>query len=550
MAQKITTRLPVVKEGTVFEPQNTFRLGMIFASKPFSVLTPEHGFKAELRVIPPHLPQRDLSIDSTGYKDTPRFRRVERLEDEKNAFFDESEAKPVRCIIDEATDYTMATKSAIGFQSWLQQEKKQSWIATLGHLHIAESFLLGTQIMNLAIHGRMYCLEVWVVEELFPGHRNVDIQIVLGKDFLRLSPGLLMMPVFRGDAVELVPWDSGYRGEDFEINGKGELIAYVCGHEEEGSVGPGGRRERNRGYFGVFFGPNSDHNMSMQCVTEETPLSEAAVVEGAVCVVLTVLMGRMATWTSVRIRTDAQSVVNMLNPGGLLEEYKSRNWTTKKGKILSLHKIFKHWADTVRPELSAATFPWMKKDVIIFEKVDKKTKGLQAARHLARTGRDSTLFGAGDLGAITFDNKQGWDGYLFTHIPSTNGNLMRARHPREMLIKNRKLASAKAPREEQLTSAKITQIFLTKFFPQEGIIDIIPFAKLLEKDEIFSALEILAMSGPEFTEEVLKTAKKKGILCHCVDLLGIDDGEFLFSNQSDEGSEEVTVGLGFKNYLA
>lgn len=534
----------------MIEPQNTFRLGMIFASKPLSVLTPEHGFTAELRVIPPDLPQGDLSIDSTSYRDTPRFRRVERLEDEKKAFFEQAEVKSVRCMIDESTDYTLATKSAIGFQSWLRKEGKQAWIPTLGHLHIAESFLLGTQIMNLDINGRMYCLEVWVVEDLFPGHKNVDIQIVLGKDFLRLSPGLLMMPVFRGNAVDLVPWDSGYRGEDFEINGQGELIAYVCGHEEEGSVGLGGRREPNRGYFGVFFGPNSDYNMSMQCVTEETPLNEAAVVEGAVCVVLTVLMGRMATWTSVRIRTDAQSVVNMLNPGGPLEEYKSRNWTTKKGKILSLHKTFKHWADTVRPELSAATFPWMKQDVIIFEKVDKKTNGLQAARHLARSARDSLLFGTGDLGVVTFDNKYEWDGYLFTHIPSTNGRLMRARHPRETLIKNRKLASAKAPREEQLTSAKITQIFLTKFFPQEGIIDIITFAKLLERDEIFSGLQILAMSGPEFTEEVLKTAKEKGILCHCVDLLGIDDGEFLFSNQSEEGSGEVTVGLGFKNCLA
>lgn len=543
MAKIITTGLPVLEDGTAIEQQNKFRLGMIFASKPLSVLTPEHGFTAELHVIP----QRDFSGDASRYEDTPQFRRVERLGNEKKAFFEQSQVKPVRCIIDESSDYTVVSKSTIGDQSWLRKDEKQPWIAMVGYLYIADSFLLGTQIINLAIHGRIYCLEVWVVEELFPGHRNVDIQIVLGRDFLRLSPGLIMMPVFRGDAIELVPWDSGYHGEDFEVNGKGELVAYVCGHEEEGSIGPGGLREHNRGYFGIFFGPNSHHNMSMQCVTDETPLSEAAVVEGAVCVVLTVLMGRMATWTSVRIRTDAQSVVNMLNPDGTLEEYEKRNWTTKKGKLLNLHKVFKHWADTVRPELRAANFPWMKKDLLVFEKVDKKTKGLQAARHLARSGRDSCLFGTADLGAITFDNKCEWDGYLFTHVLTPDRNLIRVRHPRETFIRNRKLASAKAPREEQLTPAKIAQMFLKKFLPQKGIVDIIPFAKALETDEIFSALQILAMSGPEFTEEVLRTAKTKGILCDCVDLLSIDNGDFQFSDQPEEDAEEVIVGLSLRN---
>lgn len=340
MAQIITTGLPVLEEGAVIEQQNKFRLGMIFASKPLSVLTPEHGFTAELHVTP----QRDFSMDAGRYEDIPQFRRVERLGNEMKAFCEQSQVTPVRCIIDESSDYTVVLKSTIRNQPPTQKDDKQSWIAMVGHLYIADNFLLGTQVMNLAIHGRIYCLEVWVVEELFPGHPNVDIQIVLGKDFLRISPGLIMMPVFRGDAIELVPWDSGHYGEDFEVNGRGELVAYVCGHEEEGSIGPGGLREPNRGYFGIFFGPDSHHNTSMQCVTDETPLSEAAVVEGAVCVVLTVLMGRMASWTSVRICTDAQSVVNMLNPNGTLEEYERRNWTNKKGKLLNLHKVFKHWA--------------------------------------------------------------------------------------------------------------------------------------------------------------------------------------------------------------
>lgn len=552
MAKQITTRLPILEEGTVVEQHNTFRLGMIFASKPLSLLTPEHGFAADLHTIPSHLPQKNLAGNTGSYDDTPQFRRVERLENEKKAFFEHSKVKPVRCIIDESSDYTVTSKSSIGVQSWLRKEEKHAWIAKIGHLHLADSFLLGTQIMSLAIHGRIYCMEVWVVEELFPGHRGVDVQIVLGKDFLRLSPGLILMPVFRGDAVDLVPWDSGYRGEDFEINGKGELVAYICGHEEEGSVGPGGRKGPNRGYFGIYFGPNSDYNMSMQCMTvNESPLSEAAVVEGAVCVVLTVLMGRMATWTSVRIRTDAQSVVNMLNPNGTLEEYESRNWTTKKGKILNLHKVFKYWADTIRPELRAASFPWMKKNILVFEKVDRKTKGLQAARHLARSSRDSSQFSTGDLGATIFGNKHEWDGYLFTHVPSAGKNLVRVRHPRETFIKNRKLASAKAPREASFAPSKIAQIFLGKFFPQEGIIDIIPFARALEKDEMFSALQILGLSEPAFTEEVLKIAKKKGILRDSVDLLSIDNGEFRFSNEPDEkDAEEVTIGLGLKDYFA
>lgn len=189
----------------------------------------------------------------------------------------------------------------------------------------------------------------------------------------------------------------------------------------------------------------------------------------------------------------------------------------------------------------------MKKDLLVFEKVDKKTKGLQAARHLARSGRDSCVFGTADLGAITFDNKCEWDGYLFTHIPSPNQNLLRVRHPRESFIRNRRLASAKAPREEQLTPTKIAQIFLEKFLPQESIVDIIPFANALETDEIFSALQILGMSGSEFTEEVLRTAKTKGILSDCADLLSIDNGDFRFSDRPEEDAEEVTVGLGLRN---
>ncbi|KAL0633406.1 hypothetical protein Q9L58_007719 [Maublancomyces gigas] len=552
MAKRVTTRLPVLEEEAVVEQQDTFRLGMIFASKPLSLLTPEHGFLAELHTIPSHLPQRNLAGIAGNYADTPRFRRVERLENEKKAFFEHSQVKRVRCIIDESSDYSVATRSSVGVRSWLQDEEKDAWIARIGNIHLANTFLVGTQIMNLVIHGRIYCMEIWVVEELFPGHKKVDAQIVLGKDFLRLSPGLVLMPVFRGDAVDLIPWDSGYRGEDFVINGKGELVAYICGHEEEGPVGPRGRIGPSRGYFGIYFGPNSDYNMSMQCTGDnESPLSEAAVVEGAVCVVLTVLIGRMATWTSIRIRTDAQSVVNILNPNGILEEYESRNWATKKGKILNLHKAFKYWADTIRPELQAASFPWMKKDILVFEKVDKKTKGLQAARHLARSARDSSQFSTGDLGATVFENKHEWDGYLFTHVPSANRSLVRFRYPREAFIKNRKLASAKAPREESFTPSKIAQIFLAKFFPPEGIINIIPFAGALEKDQMFSALQILGLSGPAFTEEVLKIAKKKGILRDSVDLLSIDNGEFRFSNEPDEwGAEEVTIALGLGDYFA
>lgn len=548
----VTTSLPKLKidESTVIDPRHTFEFGMIYADKPFSLLTPEHGFVAEI-YIPPvgdSIPEGAQPVGARDRDDIPRFRYLEMLNEEKKKIRKYSQVKVIRCIIDESSDYTVGLRSVFGLREQLQEGDHEFWIGKLGHLHIAGSFLSGYSSMNLVINGRTYCMQdIWVTEKLFPTHKNVEISVVLGRDFLCLNPGLILEPIFRGKAVDLVPWNTGYDGENFEINSRGELIAYVSGYDEEGmahtKTSP---KASHHGYFGVFFGQNSDYNMSMQCTSEDSPLNEAAVVEGALCVVYTAVMGRMETFNSIRIRTDSQGVIDMLKPGGKLKEYEKRDWTTSKGKKLNLHKIFNSWAKVVLPELDAVDWDCFNKDMIVFEKVDKKSKGLQAARHLAQSGKDSQLFYTGDRGICALDSKHDWEDYLFTHVPvCTRDQVVRVRHPREAFIKNRKLASDKAPHEDQpFTPPQIAQLLLAGFFPQKAILGVIPFAKALEKERTFSALQILAISGPQFIEDVLEIAMKEGRVEDYVELLSAKNGEFCFSDDPDEESADVVIGLG------
>lgn len=556
------TSLPVLCKVTdtfLEEPTFCSQLGMIFSKKPLSNLTNEHGFFATLRTPYLKLPNRafsgpkvlDPGEDSEVY-DFLRFKSLKE-EEERNSNF---EKRSIRCLIDLSTDINLALESAVG----VSYQKQDLEILIHGDLQIdKKKFLLGGQKIMLLIHERLHIVNVSVVKELFPSHKSVGIQVVLGREFLSSYPGFVMQPTYRQGALDLVPWDCGYRGDNFEVNSKGELIVYVCGQSRLGSAdrhypylyedeSSNSVYEYERGAFGVFFGPDSSYNMSMITNFGGSPLSEVALMEGIIAIANMVIKGGLIygnpTFTTARIRTDSQLIVDMLNPGGTLREYREKDWENSKGKKIGFYKILEIWDDKIAPNLESERIIWMKENLITFEKVDKKAKGLQAARHLAQSALDaSNLVSCGsDFGGTeTRVSKRDWDKRENSRVvwispPEIDTGMYMFAQDTATLVKNRKLASKKASREVippvDPTPSDAAHTHIAGFFPPGVVLSFKTFASAIPNNRKFSAMQLLEISDWSFAREVLRITKKKRGLDDTLDLFKEKSGRIRFFHKA------------------
>lgn len=557
-------------------------LGMMFAKPPYSELTGEHGFQAVLETPFVPLPGVDFagSVVQSHDQDNEvlKYLRFKCLKEsrEKNV---EVELRNVRCLIDWSTDISIALESAVGNNPGTM-ELIDFGNLTLGELLLdKQKLFVGIQIIKLRIHGRPYIKTVKVVKELFPGHQDIGIDIVLGKDFLDACPGLALQPVLSGGSLEFVPWD--YGGQEinpyksaFTVNERGELLVYVCSRSDKEisnpharAVGDAGKPLVEKGAYGVFFGPNSPWNISLLSTMKGTPANDTALIEGIIAISDLLIDGGFIfgnpTFSSIRVFTDSSLIVELLNSDSKIEEYEKKGWKNKAGVQLGIAEPLAKWAHSIRDRYkSVCNIPWVKKDLFVFERVDKKRKGLQAARHLASSALKADFYYCNkDLGDIQNSSRDisGWEelkssDFLYMTVPRVACGTIMIKQKISDFLDSRIQANAKASQEDVETHPKLhstQKLFLSYFQPKDSydfdsiIFNLTAYRKL-------SAMKILETLDSSFTKEVVRIAKEKRGLPDSLEFFREDCGKIHFFHRDpdallrlpDEDSTLIDILMG------
>ncbi|KAI5852957.1 hypothetical protein DFP73DRAFT_590007 [Morchella snyderi] len=533
-------------------------LGMIFSKPPYSELTSEHGFQAVLETPFVPLPGVEFAGPAVQSHDKDNevfnYLRFKHLKDSREKKVD-GKLRDVRCLLDWSTDVSIARESAVGNNPGTMEFIEIGFL-TLGDFLIDEKrFFVGVQIIKLHIHGRPYIQTVKVVKELFPGHQNIDIDIVLGKDFLDACPGLALQPVLSGGSLEFVPWD--HRGQEinpykssFTVNEQGELLVYICGRSDKEisnpharAIGDTGVFLEERGAYGVFFGPNSPWNMSLISTMRGTPVNDTALIEGVIAVSDLLIDGRFIfgnpTFSSIRVFTDSSLVVELLNSDARIEEYEKKGWKNKGGVQLGIAEPLSKWAHSIRDRyISVCYIPWVKKNLFIFEKVDKKRKGLQAARHLASTGLKAEFYQCDkDLGDARNSNRDivGWEElrsseFLYMITPRVTCGTFMIKQKISDFLDGRIQANSKISQEdvEAYPKPHSSQRFFTSYFQPGDSYDFDSIIFNLKAYRNFNAMMILEALDSSFTKEVVRIAKEKRGLPDSLEFFKEDDGKIHF----------------------
>ncbi|KAH0615004.1 uncharacterized protein H6S33_000640 [Morchella sextelata] len=553
--------LDLITEEQLFERTE---LGMIFAKPPYSELTSEHGFQAVLETPFVPLPGVEFSGPAVQSHDQDNevfnYLRFKHLKESREKNVD-GELRNVRCLLDWSTDVSIALESAVGNNPGTM-ESIEIGVLTLGEFLLDEKKLfVGVQIIKLHIHGRPYIQTVKVVKELFPGHQDINIDIVLGKDFLDACPGLALQPVLSGGSLEFVPWD--HRGQEinpykssFTVNELGELLVYVCGRSEKETSNPHARAVEDpgvfleeRGAYGVFFGPNSPWNMSLISTIRGTPVNDTALIEGVIAVSDLLIDGGFIfgnpTFSSVRVFTDSSLVVELLNSDTKIEEYEKKGWKNKAGVQLGIAEPVSKWAHSIRDRYkSVCHIPWVKKDLFIFERIDKKRKGLQAARHLASSGLKAELYLCDkDLGDVRNSNRDiaGWEelrssDFLYMIAPRVTCGTFMIKQKITDFVDSRIQANAKVPQEDVEAHPKPHSIqkFFASYFRPEDSYDFDSIIFNLTAYRKFNAMKILEALDSSFTKEVVRIAKEKRRLPDSLEFFKEDDGKIHFFHRDPD----------------
>ncbi|RPB16953.1 hypothetical protein P167DRAFT_570115 [Morchella conica CCBAS932] len=539
-------------------------LGMMFAKPSYSELTGEHGFQAVLETPFVPLPSVDFAGPAVQIHDQDnevlKYLRFKYLKESREKNVD-VELRNVRCLIDWSTDISIALESVVGNNPGTM-ELIDVGNLTLGELLLDEQKLfVGIQIIKIHIHGRPYIQTVKVAKELFPGHQDIGIDIVLGKDFLDTCPGLALQPVLSGGSLEFIPWDHGgqeinsYKSA-FTVNERGELLVYICSRSDKKISNPhartledAGKPLGEKGAYGVFFGQNSPWNMSLLSTMKGTPVNDTALIEGIIAISDLLIDGGFIfgnpTFSSIRVFTDSSLVVELLNSDSKIEEYEKKGWTNKAGVKLGIAGPLTKWADSIRDRYkSVCHIPWVKKDLFIFERVDKKRKGLQAARHLASSALKADFYYCNkDLGDVRNSSRDisGWEelrssDFLYMIVPRVTCGTFMIKQKISDFLDSRIQANAKASQEDVEVHPKphSTQKLFISYFQPEGSYDFDSIIFNLTAYRRLSAMKILETLDSSFTKEVVRITKEKRGLPDSLEFFREDDGKIHFFHRDPD----------------
>ncbi|KAI5837835.1 hypothetical protein DFP73DRAFT_618325 [Morchella snyderi] len=507
------------------------QLGSNFANKPHSRLTAHHGFTARVTVPTPPFFQDTLvegQLSETHKDKRMRFLMSKLRRCQQNR----SKHMNVRCLIDETTSHSFVLKSVaeeLGFDEESKiTEEEGCWYLELGAVFIPGKILIGVTDISLDIDRRSHIFSAWVVEKLFPSHPEVDIQIVLGREFLCSFPGLVMKPMYRGiDELDLIPWSIA-GGQDIMINEDGEMLIYVYGHSELQVIDEKRGIKKEQGSFGVFFGPNSNNNMFRKSTFQGKPMNVFALVEGIMYAVKASIHGRWVegsyTYTSVRIYINLEEICNVIGSKEVLKKHREADWRDENGKVIQYGAAIRMWDEWSNNQPQFTDNNWMKEEVIKFATTERENRWMEAAYILATSGIQSSGE-VKELRRAEENPRNKWKDHFFTFIdlfPSDdNGHNDEYKlfcYRKKDFINAQDLASmAASDPSTRFNPSQLVKVDIRGFYPSMGIVGTFTFWRSLEKRKRRTAAQIFAVSSQEFIERVMTIAKESGRLMNNVE---------------------------------
>lgn len=511
------------KRGDLF-----IQLGSNFANKPHSRLTAHHGFTARVTVPTSAFVQDIFAEEQPSETDRDKLLRFLMS---KLAMCQQNRSKHmnVRCLIDETTSHSFVLKSVaeeLGFdeESKITEKERRCWYLELGAVFIPGKILIGVADISLEIDRRSHIFSTWVVEELFPSHPEVNIQIVLGREFLRAFPGLVMKPLYRGiDELDLIPWSID-GGQDIMMNVDGEMHIYVYGHSELRVIDEKRGIKKEQGSFGVFFGPNSNNNMFRKSTFRGKPMDVFALVEGIMYAVKASIHGRWVegiyTYTSVRIYINSEEIFNVIGSKEMLKKHREAGWKDENGKIIRCGAAIRIWDEWSNNQPQYTDNNWMKEEMITFATTGRENRWMEAAYILATSGIQSSNE-VKELRKV----EENWEDHFFTFIdlfPSDddgrNDEYKLFCYRKKDFIEAQDAASmAASDPSTRIKPSELVKIDIHGFYPSMGIVGIFTFWRSLEKRKRRTAAQVFAVSKLDFIQKVIKIAKENGRLMENVE---------------------------------
>ncbi|KAH0611950.1 uncharacterized protein H6S33_010002 [Morchella sextelata] len=467
-----------------------------------------------------------------------------------------SKCMNVRCLIDETTSHSFVLRPVaeeLGFdeESKITEEERRCLYLELGPVFIPGNILIGVTDISLDIDHRSHIFSTWVVEELFPSHPEVDIQIVLGREFLRAFPGLVMKPMYRGiDELDLIPWSIA-GGQDIIMNGDGEMLIYVYGHSELQAIDEKRGIKKEQGSFGVFFGPNSNNNMFRKSTFQGKPMDVFALVEGIMYAVKASIHGRWVegsyTYTSVRIYINSEEIFNVIGSKETLKNHREAGWKDENGKVIQYGAAIRIWDEWSNNQPQYTDNNWTEEEVIKFAATGRENRWMEAAYILATSGIQSSSE-VKELRKVEENPGNKWEDHFFTFIdlfPSDdngrNDEYKLFCYRKKDFIDAQDAASmAASDPSTRLNPSELVKIDIHGFYPSMGIVGIFTFWRSLEKRKRRTAAQVFAVSNLDFIEKVIKIAKENGRLMDNVEwnvnIMGV-------SSVDEENIEDINSSL-------